>query len=52
VSFDFVVVGAGIAGASAAYHLRKAGARVLLLARGEAASGAPVRRAASMRQSY
>jgi sarcosine oxidase subunit beta len=52
VSFDFVVVGAGIAGASAAYHLRKAGARVLLLERGEAASGGTGRSAAIMRQSY
>jgi glycine/D-amino acid oxidase-like deaminating enzyme len=52
MGFDFVVVGAGIAGASAAYHLRKSGARVLLLERGEAASGGTGRSAAIMRQSY
>ena len=52
MSFDHVVVGAGIAGASVAYHLRKAGARVLLLERGEAASGGTGRSAAIMRQSY
>ena len=53
MSYDFVVVGAGIAGASTAYHLKKAGAaRVMLLERGEAASGGTGRSAAIMRQSY
>jgi len=53
MSYDFVVVGAGIAGASTAYHLKKSGAgRVLLLERGEAASGGTGKSAAIMRQSY
>jgi sarcosine oxidase subunit beta len=53
VNWDFVVVGAGIAGASTAYHLKKAGAeRVLLLDRGGAASGGTGKSAAIMRQSY
>jgi sarcosine oxidase subunit beta len=51
--YDFVVVGAGISGASTAYHLRKGGAaRVLLIDRGEAASGGTGKSAAIMRQSY
>ena len=51
MSYDFVVVGAGIAGASTAYHLKKSGGgRVLLLERGEAASGGTGKSAASMRQ--
>ena len=37
---DVVVVGGGIAGASAAYHLARHGRRVTLLERGEIASGA------------
>ena len=53
MNWDFVVVGAGIAGASTAYHLKKAGAkRVLLLDRGGAASGGTGKSAAIMRQSY
>ena len=51
--YDFVIVGAGIAGASTAYHLKKAGAdRVLLVDRGDAASGGTGKSAAIMRQSY
>ena len=51
--FDFVVVGAGIAGAATAYHLKRAGAgRVLLLDRGGPASGGTGKSAAIMRQSY
>src|SRR2546428_2335186 len=37
---DVLVVGGGIAGASAAYHLAALGRRVTLLERGEIASGA------------
>ena len=35
MSYDTIVVGAGISGAATAYHLRKAGAKTLLLERGE-----------------
>lgn len=53
MDYDFIVVGAGIAGASTAYHLKKAGVRrVLLLDRGDAASGGTGKSAAIMRQSY
>ena len=53
MSYDFVVIGAGIAGTSTAYHLKKAGAgRVLLIDRGDAASGGTGKSAAIMRQSY
>jgi glycine/D-amino acid oxidase-like deaminating enzyme len=40
VEADVVIVGGGIAGASAAYHLAARGRRVALLERGEIASGA------------
>lgn len=51
--YDFMVLGAGISGASAAYRLKKGGAkRVLLLDRGEAASGGTGRSATIKRQSY
>ena len=50
--YDAIVVGAGISGASTAYHLRKAGAKTLLLERGEPASGGTGRSAAIIRQSY
>jgi sarcosine oxidase subunit beta len=52
MSYDAIVVGAGISGASAAYHLRKAGARTLLLERGDPASGGTGKSAAIIRQSY
>jgi len=52
MSYDAIVIGAGISGASTAYHLRKAGARTLLLERGEPASGGTGKSAAIIRQSY
>lgn len=52
-SYDFIVVGAGILGASTAYHLTQAGApRVLLLERAEPASGGTGKSAAIVRQHY
>ena len=39
-SWDAVVVGGGLVGSSAAYHLAKAGLRTLLIERGNLASGA------------
>lgn len=52
-SYDFVVVGAGISGAALAYFLKKGGAaRVLLLERGELASGGTGKSAAIVRQHY
>jgi sarcosine oxidase subunit beta len=52
MSYDAIVIGAGISGAATAYHLRKAGAKTLLLERGEPASGGTGKSAAIMRQSY
>ena len=52
MSFDAIVIGAGISGAATAYHLRKAGAKTLLLERGEPASGGTGKSAAIIRQSY
>ena len=53
MNYDFVVVGAGISGAATAYHLKRAGGgRVLLLDRGEPASGGTGKSAAIIRQSY
>jgi len=52
MSYDAIVVGAGISGAATAYHLRKAGAKVLLIERGEPASGGTGKSAAIVRQSY
>ena len=52
MSYDAIVVGAGISGAATAYHLRKAGARTLLIERGEPASGGTGKSAAIIRQSY
>jgi sarcosine oxidase subunit beta len=52
-SCDVVVIGAGITGASTAYHLRKRGAgRVLLLERANPAAGGTGRSAAVVRQHY
>lgn len=51
-TWDTIVVGAGITGASTAYHLRKRGQRVLLLDRGEPASGGTGQSAAIIRQHY
>jgi glycine/D-amino acid oxidase-like deaminating enzyme len=52
MSYDAIVVGAGISGAATAYYLRKAGAKTLLLERGEPASGGTGKSAAIIRQSY
>jgi len=53
MAYDFIVVGAGISGAAAAYHLKQGGAgKVLLLDRGEPASGGTGKSAAIIRQSY
>jgi len=52
MSYDAIVIGAGISGASTAYHLRKAGAKALLVERGELASGGTGKSAAIIRQSY
>jgi glycine/D-amino acid oxidase-like deaminating enzyme len=52
MSYDAIVIGAGISGAATAYHLQKAGAKTLLLERGEPASGGTGKSAAIMRQSY
>jgi sarcosine oxidase, subunit beta len=53
MTYDFVVVGAGISGAATAYHLKRTGGgRVLLLDRGEPASGGTGKSAAIIRQSY
>jgi sarcosine oxidase, subunit beta len=52
MSYEAIVVGAGISGAATAYHLRKAGAKTLLLERGEPASGGTGKSAAIIRQSY
>src|SRR5712671_4755799 len=52
MSYDAIVVGAGISGAATAWHLKKAGAKTLLLERGEPASGGTGKSAAIIRQSY
>jgi glycine/D-amino acid oxidase-like deaminating enzyme len=52
MSYDAIVIGAGISGAATAYHLAKAGAKTLLLERGEPASGGTGKSAAIIRQSY
>ena len=52
MSYDAIVVGAGISGAATAYHLKKAGAKTLLIERGESASGGTGKSAAIIRQSY
>ena len=52
MNYDAIVIGAGISGAATAYHLKKAGAKTLLLERGEPASGGTGKSAAIIRQSY
>src|SRR5215212_6568115 len=53
MAHDFIIVGAGISGATTAYYLARAGGqRVLLLERGNAASGGTGKSAAIIRQSY
>jgi sarcosine oxidase subunit beta len=52
MSYDAIVVGAGISGAATAYHLAKGGAKTLLTERGEPASGGTGKSAAIIRQSY
>jgi len=52
-TYDVVVVGAGITGASTAYHLKKRGVgRVLLVDREVPAAGGTGKSAAIMRQHY
>ena len=52
-SYDVIVVGGGITGASTAWHLKQAGVRrVLLLERGQPASGGTGKSAAIVRQHY
>ncbi len=52
-SYDVIVAGAGITGASTAYHLKKMGAaRVLLLERSRPAAGGTGKSAAIIRQHY
>jgi len=52
MSYDAIVVGAGISGGATAYHLAKAGAKTLLAERSEPASGGTGKSAAIIRQSY
>ena len=52
MSYDAIVIGAGISGAATAYHLRRAGAKTLLIERGAPASGGTGKSAAIIRQSY
>jgi sarcosine oxidase subunit beta len=52
MNYDAIVIGAGISGAATAYHLKKAGAKTLLLERGQPASGGTGKSAAIIRQSY
>ena len=51
-SFDFIVVGGGISGASTAYYLQETGAKVLLIERDLPASGGTGKSAAIVRQHY
>ena len=52
-AYDVIVVGAGITGASTAYHLKANGvARVLLMERDRPASGGTGKSAAAVRQNY
>ena len=49
---DVIVVGAGVQGASLAFHLAKRGARVVVLERGSVASGATGRSSGFVRMHY
>lgn len=51
-TFDVIVAGAGILGAATAYHLRQAGAKVLLLEKAQPAAGGTGKSAAIVRQHY
>jgi glycine/D-amino acid oxidase-like deaminating enzyme len=52
-AYDTIIIGAGITGASTAYHLKAGGQdRVLLMDRGQPASGGTGRSAAIVRQHY
>lgn len=51
-SFDVVVIGAGVHGASTAFHLAERGARTLILERSAAASGATGRSSGLVRMHY
>jgi sarcosine oxidase subunit beta len=51
-SADVVVIGGGVVGASAAFHLAEAGADVLLLERGELACGSTRRAAGGVRAQF
>jgi sarcosine oxidase subunit beta len=53
LSYDHIIIGAGISGAALAYYLKRSGAgRVLLLERGDPASGGTGKSAAIVRQHY
>lgn len=51
-TFDVVVIGAGVHGASTAFHLAQRGAKVLVLERAAAASGATGRSSGLVRMHY
>ena len=52
-NFDVIIIGAGITGASTAYHLKKNGVnKILLIERGRVASGGTGKSAAICRQHY
>lgn len=51
-TFDVVVIGAGVHGASTAFHLAERGAKVLVLERAAAASGATGRSSGLVRMHY
>src|SRR5688500_8031461 len=51
-AFDVVVIGAGVHGASTAFHLAERGAKTLILERAAAASGATGRSSGLVRMHY
>ena len=51
-SADVVIVGGGVMGASAAFHLAEAGVRVVLLERSDLASGSTVKAAGGVRANF